>query len=50
MIDIQNKEICPTLDEMGEYIRNSVFYQFCMDIKTKYNCKENIRAMPKKWS
>lgn len=49
MIDIQNKEICPTLDEMGEYIRNSVFYQFCMDIKTKYNCKEKIEFSSCSW-
>lgn len=42
MIDIRDKGYCPTLEEVGEYIHNSVFAQFCADIKTKYDCKEKI--------
>ena len=26
MADLQDKAVCPTLDEIGEYIKNSVFY------------------------
>lgn len=40
MINIKNREYCPTLEEIGEYINNPVFMQFCSDIKTKYNCKK----------
>lgn len=30
MVDIKNKEYCPTLEEIGEFIHNSVFLQFCV--------------------
>lgn len=42
MIDIKNRDYCPTLDEIGEYIGNLVFNKFCMEIKTKYNSKAKI--------
>lgn len=37
MINIQNSEHRPTLEEMSEYVRNPVFDKFCSEIKTKYN-------------
>ena len=42
MIDIHNKNYIPALEEMVEYINNPVFLLFCNDVKTKYNCKEQI--------
>ena len=29
MIDLQDKNTCPTIEEIGEYVRNSVFTLFC---------------------
>lgn len=26
MMDLQDKSTCPTLEEIGEYVRNPVFY------------------------
>lgn len=42
MVNLQDKTACPTLEEIGEYIRNPIFTQFCTEIKEKYQCKENI--------
>ena len=36
MSDIQNRMYSPVLEEIGEYVNNPVFLQFCMEIKTKY--------------
>ncbi len=26
MIDLQDKNICPTMEELGEYVRNPLFH------------------------
>lgn len=49
MINIQNKEYCPILEEIEEYVDNPVFTQFCSDIKTKYNCNEKIEFSSCSW-
>lgn len=49
MIDIQNKSHCPTLEEIGEYIRNPVFIQFCRDVKSKYKCSEKTEFSSCSW-
>lgn len=49
MVNIQDREHCPALEEVGEYINNPVFTQFCTDIKTKYNCKEKIEFSSCSW-
>lgn len=48
-IDIYNREYCPVLEELGNYIRNPVFMQFCSEIKTKYHCKEKIEFSSCSW-
>lgn len=42
MIDLQDKTICPTLEEIGEAVRNPVFMEFCAEIKWTYQCVEKI--------
>lgn len=42
MIDIKDHNYCPTLDEIGEYIKNPVFNKLCAEIETKYNSKAKI--------
>lgn len=49
MIDIQNKTYCPALEEIGEYVNNPVFMQFCMDIKNRLNCREKIEFSSCSW-
>ena len=49
MIDIQNKAYCPALEEIGEYVNNPVFIQFCTDIKSNYGCSEKIEFSSCSW-
>ena len=49
MVDIQNKGYCPLLEEIGEYVNNPVFNQFCAEVKTKYKCKEKIEFSSCSW-
>lgn len=49
MIDIKDKEYCPTLEEIGQFINNAVFSQFCAEIKAKYKCKEKIEFSSCSW-
>ena len=42
MIDLKNKDYRPTPDELGDYIGNPVFRQFCGELKEAYSCKEII--------
>lgn len=54
MIDLQDKFYCPTLDEIGSYIRNPVFMKFCSDIMELYKCSEKIEysacSMERGWN
>ncbi len=34
MIDLQDKKCCPSIEAIGEYVRNPVFLQFCSEIFT----------------
>lgn len=49
MIDLQDKNNCPTLEEIGEYIRNPVFRQFCLEIMDTYKCHEKIEYSSCSW-
>ena len=42
MIDLQDKQNCPELEEIAKYVSNSVFMRFCSEIKNKYHCSEKI--------
>lgn len=42
MIDLKDRNYCPTLDEVGAYIQNPVFQEFCTKIKETYKCSEKI--------
>ena len=45
MIDLHDKNSCPSLEEISEYIRNPVFMQFCSEIKNTYGCSEIIEYL-----
>lgn len=49
MIELQNYDYCPTLEEICEYIRNPVFNTFCSEIKTKYNINSQIEFSKCSW-
>lgn len=49
MIDIQDRAYYPVLEEIGEYVNNPVFTQFCTDMKTRYNCNEKIEFSSCSW-
>ncbi len=42
MIDLKDKNQCPVLEEIGEYVGNPVFMQFCVEVKETYNCSEKM--------
>lgn len=44
MIDLQDKSTCPTLEEIGEYVRNPFFMLLCSEIKDTYQCNEKIEC------
>lgn len=54
MIDRLDKNYRPTMEELGEYVRNPVFTQFCSDIRNSYQCGESIEysscSMEKGWN
>lgn len=49
MIDPQNKGYCPSLEELGAYIGNPVFNQFCAEVKNKYKCREKTEFSSCSW-
>ncbi|HJB15584.1 MAG TPA: DUF3788 domain-containing protein [Candidatus Blautia excrementipullorum] len=49
MIDLQDKGYCPSIKEIGEYINNPVFLQFCMHIKEQYGCSEKTEFSSCSW-
>lgn len=49
MIDIQDKNYCPALDEVAAYIGNPVFNQFCTEITDKYNCNGKLEFSSCSW-
>lgn len=42
MIDLQDKQYRPTLEEIGTYVRNPVFNRFCSELKLKYGIEEQL--------
>ena len=54
MIDLQDKSLRPDLEEIGKYIRNPVFTEFCQKINNTYNCNEKIEysgcSLEKGWN
>lgn len=49
MIDLQDRSVCPTADDMGKYINNPLFDQFCTEMKEKYKCKEKMEFSACSW-
>ncbi len=49
MVDIKDKEYCPILEDIGGFINNAVFLQFCTEIRAKYNSKEKIEFSSCSW-
>lgn len=49
MIDLQDKNIRPAVEEIGEYVRNPVFQLFCSEIRETYQCDEKIEYSSCSW-
>lgn len=54
MIDLLSKDYRPSLEEIGAYIHNPVFLQFCTDLTEAHSCKEQIEysacSMERGWN
>lgn len=49
MIDLQDNSTCPVLEDIGRYVNNPVFMQFCSEIKKTYQCSEKIEYSSCSW-
>lgn len=54
MIDLQDRNICPCIEEISEYVGNPVFMQFYSKVKDTYKCNEKIEysscSLAKGWN
>ena len=54
MIDLLDKDVRPTLEELGGYVRDPAFLSMCQTIKDAYRCEEKIEysacSMEKGWN
>ena len=49
MTDLQDRSRRPAIEEIGEYVRNPVFLQFCSEIRAAYQCCEKIEYSACSW-
>ena len=49
MIDLKDKNNCPAIETISEYVRNPVFMQFCSEIRNTYQCNEKIEYSSCSW-
>ena len=49
MIDLQDKNSCPSIEEISEYVRNPVFMEFCSEIRNTYQCREKMEYSSCSW-
>ena len=49
MHGLQDRNICPTIEEISEYVRNPIFLQLCTEIKSTYKCNEKIEYSSCSW-
>ena len=42
MIDLKDKQTRPTLEEIGQVVRNPIFTRFCDELKDTYQCTEAV--------
>ncbi len=49
MINLQDREYCPDLSEIEEYVANPLFRRFCSEVKEKYKTKEKIEFSSCSW-
>ncbi len=49
MINLQDKNYCPAIEEIGEYVQNPVFMQFCTEIRNTYQCSGKTEYSSCSW-
>lgn len=49
MIDIQDMNYCPTLEEIGDFIQNPLFHNLCEKLETEYRGKCKIEFSKCSW-
>ena len=49
MVDMHDRNYCPSLNEFNEYIYNPLFMTFYSELKEKYVCKEKIEFSSCSW-
>lgn len=49
MLDLKDRNRCPTLEEIGQYVENPLFIKFCSEIKIVFQCQEIIEFSSCSW-
>lgn len=49
MIDINDCNYCPTLEEIGDFVKNPLFTEFCAEIQEKHKAKPQIEYSKCSW-
>lgn len=49
MVDLLDSSLCPTLEEIEEFVRNPLFSRFCSQLKERHKCKEKIEYSSCSW-
>ncbi len=49
MMDLQDRSVCPTMEEVGEVVGNPAFGRFCAQIRDTYRCSERIEYSSCSW-
>lgn len=49
MMDLQDRSVCPTMEEVGEVVGNPAFGRFCAQIRDTYQCSERIEYSSCSW-
>ena len=49
MIEKKEKNHPPILEEIGEYIRNPLFHEFCLELGETFQCREKIEFSSCSW-
>lgn len=50
MTNIQDKNLRPSLEQIGEYIRNPLFGELCAELKGTFQCREKIEFSSCLWA
>lgn len=49
MLDLRDKNSCPSLEEIGQYVGKPAFIKFCSEMRSRYQCSEKLEFSSCSW-